>query len=66
MTCGSWSCHRLDPVTVIMQVQKAGFELIGSSDLHNRPDDELRYDTRRKTVDGNSDRFVLLFRKPAE
>ncbi len=57
--------RRLDPVTVILQAQKAGFELVASSDLHYRADDELRYDTSRKSVKGNSDRFMLLFRKPA-
>jgi predicted methyltransferase len=56
--------RRLDPVTVIQQIQEAGFELADSSDLHYRADDELRYDTRRKSVNGNSDRFMLLFRKP--
>lgn len=56
--------RRLDPVTVILQIQQAGFELVDSSDLHYRPDDELRYDTSRKSVRGNSDRFTLLFRKP--
>ncbi len=57
--------RRLDPVTVIQQIQAAGFDLADSSDLHYRADDELRYDTRRKSVNGNSDRFMLLFRKPA-
>ncbi len=56
--------RRLDPVTVIRQVEQAGFEFVDSSDLHYRPDDELRYDTTRKTVRHNSDRFVLLFQKP--
>jgi len=56
--------RRLDPVAVILQVQAAGFELADSSNLHYRPDDELRYDTSRKSVRGNSDRFTLLFRKP--
>lgn len=56
--------RRLDPVTVIREAQAAGFELVDSSDLHYRPDDELRYDTSRKSVRGNSDRFTLLFRKP--
>jgi predicted methyltransferase len=57
--------RRLDPVTVILQAQAAGFELVKSSDLHYRPDDELRYDTSRKTIKANSDRFMLLFRRPA-
>lgn len=56
--------RRLDPVAVILHIQRAGFELVDSSDLHYRPDDPLRYDTSRRSVRGNSDRFTLLFRKP--
>ena len=53
-------------ITVILQVQAAGFELVDSSDLFFTPDDELRYEVGRKTVQGNTDRFSLLFRKPTE
>ena len=56
--------RRMDPVLAILEIQAAGFELVKSSDLHYRPDDELRYEVGRKTVRGNTDRFVLLFRKP--
>ena len=55
--------RRADPVSVILAVQAAGFELIDSSDLFFKPDDELRYEVGRKTVTGNTDRFSLLFRK---
>lgn len=61
-TSESW--RRIDPVLVIKEVQAAGFELVDFSDLHHRPDDELRYEVGRKTVSGNTDRFTLLFRKP--
>lgn len=56
--------RRMDPVRMIMEIQAAGFELVDFSDLHYRPDDELRFEVGRKTVRGNSDRFTLLFRKP--
>jgi predicted methyltransferase len=56
--------RRLDPVLVIQEAQRAGFELVGFSDLHYRPDDELRYEVGRGSVKGNSDRFTLLFRRP--
>lgn len=56
--------RRMDPVQIIEEVQAAGFELVDHSDLHYRPDDELRYEVGRKTVTGNTDRFTLLFRKP--
>ena len=61
-TAENW--RRMDPVLAIREIQAAGFELVDFSDLHYRPDDELRYEVGRKTVKGNSDRFTLLFRKP--
>lgn len=56
--------RRLDPVLVIKEMLAVGFEWVDYSDLHHRPDDELRYEVGRKTVTGNTDRFTLLFRKP--
>jgi predicted methyltransferase len=55
--------RRVDPVTAIIEIQAAGFELVDSSNLHYRPDDELRYEVGRATVTGNTDRFTLKFRK---
>jgi predicted methyltransferase len=56
--------RRADVVQIIKEVLAAGFELVDYSDVHFRPDDELRYEVGRKTVTGNTDRFTLLFRKP--
>lgn len=56
--------RRADPVLAILEIQAAGFELVEFSDLHYRPDDELRYEVGRKTVTGNTDRWTLKFRKP--
>ena len=56
--------RRADVVEIIKEVLDAGFELVDWSDLHYRPDDELRYEVGRATVTGNTDRFTLLFRKP--
>jgi predicted methyltransferase len=56
--------RRADVVQIIREVQAAGFELVDYSDLHYRPDDELRYEVGRASVTGNTDRFTLLFRKP--
>ena len=56
--------RRMDPVEMILEIEAAGFELLASSDLHYRPDDELRYEVGRATVTGNTDRFTLLFRRP--
>jgi predicted methyltransferase len=58
--------RRLDPVLAISEIQAAGFELVDFSDLHFRADDELRFEVGRKTVTGNTDRWTLKFRKPAE
>jgi predicted methyltransferase len=56
--------RRVDPVQVIKEMLDIGFEFAGYSDLHYRPDDELRYEVGRRTVTGNTDRFTFLFRKP--
>jgi predicted methyltransferase len=56
--------RRADPVQIIQELLDTGFEIVDSSDMHYRPDDELRFEVGRKTVAGNTDRFTLLFRKP--
>jgi predicted methyltransferase len=56
--------RRMDPVTMIKEIEAAGFEFVDSSDLHYRPDDTLEFEVGRKSVTGNTDRFTLLFRKP--
>jgi len=61
---GSENRRRIDPVLATREIQAAGFELVDFSDLHYRPDDELRFEVGRKTVTGNTDRWTLKFRKP--
>jgi predicted methyltransferase len=56
--------RRVDPVLAILEIEAAGFEFVGYSDLHFRPDDTLVYEVGRKTVTGNTDRFSLKFMKP--
>lgn len=56
--------RRVDPVQAIKEIEAAGFEFVDYSDLHYRPNDELRYEVGRKTVTGTSDRWTLKFRKP--
>jgi len=56
--------RRMDPVLAIQEIEAAGFEFVGFSDLHLRLDDELRYEVGRKTVSGNTDRWTLKFIKP--
>ena len=56
--------RRVDPVLMIKEIEAAGFDFVDMSNLHYRPDDELRYEVGRRTVTGNTDRFTLLFQKP--
>lgn len=56
--------RRIDPVVVIKEALDAGFVFEAFSDLHYRPDDELKYDSQRPSIAGYSDRFTLKFRKP--
>ena len=56
--------RRADPVLVIKEVEAAGFEFVDFSNLHYRPDDELKYDSQRESIAGFSDRITLKFRKP--
>jgi predicted methyltransferase len=56
--------RRLDPVKIIREVEAAGFQFVDYSSLHYRPDDELKYDTIRPSINRYSDRFTLKFRKP--
>ena len=58
--------RRVDPVLAIREIEAAGFEFVDFTDLHFRPDDELRHEVGRKTVTGNTDRWTLKFRKPAD
>jgi predicted methyltransferase len=58
--------RRVDPVLAIREIEAAGFEFVDFSDLHFRPDDELRFEVGRKSVTGNTDRWTLKFRKPAD
>lgn len=56
--------RRVDPVLAVKEMLDIGFEFVDYSDLHYRPDDELRFEVGRRTVTGNTDRFTFLFRKP--
>ncbi|MCP5144432.1 MAG: hypothetical protein H6978_06380 [Gammaproteobacteria bacterium] len=56
--------RRVDPVLVIKEVEASGFEFVDYSNALYRPDDKLEIEVGQPQVSGNSDRFVLLFRKP--
>jgi predicted methyltransferase len=63
---GKQNKRRVDPVRVIHEITSAGFEFVAWSDLHYRPGDDLSLEVGDGRVRGQTDRFTLLFRKPAE
>jgi len=56
--------HRIDPALVERDFIAAGFELIDSSDILANTKDDLSLMAMLPSVRGNTDRFVLKFRKP--
>lgn len=56
--------RRVDPVQIIKELLDAGFEFEAWSDLHRRPADTLIHDSTHPTLQTDSDRFTLKFRKP--
>lgn len=56
--------RRLDPVLVIKEMVDIGFEFVDFSDMHYHPEDDLTQEVGTAGVQGNTDRFVLKFRKP--
>ena len=57
--------HRIDIATVKAQVTKAGFRFEGESKLLANPKDPMTATVFDKSIRGNTDQFVLKFRKPA-
>lgn len=56
--------RRVDPVQVIHELQTIGFVFEEYSDLHARPHDTLEHDSTHESINRDSDRFSLKFRKP--
>ncbi len=54
--------HRIGKEVVIDEVTAAGFELISDSSLLSRPEDDRTASTF--SMNGTTDRFVLVFQKP--
>jgi predicted methyltransferase len=57
--------HRIDPAIVIAGMEAAGFELDEQSDLLRNPDDDLSKSVFDPALRGQTDRFILRFRTPA-
>lgn len=56
--------RRVDPVQMILELESVGFEFDDYSALHSRPADTLIYDSTHESINRDSDRFTLKFRKP--
>ncbi len=57
--------HRIEKATVICEITGAGFALTGKLDVLANPDDPLDIGMFDPAIQGNTDRFVLRFEKPA-
>ena len=57
--------HRIDPAIVRRQVEAAGFEFVGASDVLRNPADNHRLPVFDRSIRGRTDQFVMRFRKPA-
>lgn len=58
--------HRIDVEAVKAEVLAAGFVFVGSSDLLRQPGDNRTLKVFDPSVRGNTDQFILKFRKPAK
>ncbi len=56
--------HRIDPETVKKEVLAAGFAFVGSSNLLRRPADTHTLKVFDPSIRGQTDQFILKFRKP--
>ena len=56
--------HRIDPAIVLADMDDAGFELDGQSDVLRNADDDYDKVVFDESVRGKTDRFVMRFRNP--
>jgi predicted methyltransferase len=56
--------HRIDPAVVKADFKRAGFVLVGESDMLRNPADDHSIGVFDKRIRGKTDRFVLKFKKP--
>ena len=57
--------HRIDPEVVKADFQRAGFKLVGTSDILRNPADDHSLLVFDPKVKGKTDRFIFKFQKPA-
>jgi predicted methyltransferase len=56
--------HRIDPAVVRADFKKAGFVLVGESELLRNPADDHSIGVFDEKIRGKTDRFVIKFKKP--
>lgn len=56
--------HRIDEAAVESEVEAAGFELVGESNVLRNPADDRKKSIFDPSIRGHTDQFVLRFRKP--
>ena len=56
--------HRIDPNVVKADFKRAGFVLVGSSDILRNPGDTHEVPVFDESVRGKTDRFIFKFKKP--
>lgn len=57
--------HRIDPATVRADFERAGFVLEAEGDFLRNPADDHLKNVFDPAIRGETDRFVMKFRKPA-
>jgi len=56
--------HRIDPEVIKADFKRAGFQLVGTSDILRNPNDDHSLLVFDPNIRGKTDRFVFKFRKP--
>ncbi len=56
--------HRIEPAVARREIEAAGFELVGQSDILANPDDPRTVGMFDTSVKGRTDQFLFKFRKP--
>lgn len=58
------SLHRIDPAKARAEIEAAGFEFVGESDVLRNPQDTHTVGVFDPAIRGKTDQFVFKFRKP--
>jgi len=64
-TAAASSLHRIDESYAVKDFESRGLKVAAKSDVLKRPDDARDQISYKGAAVGKTDRFVLLFRKPA-